>query len=188
MQVGLQFRRISRLLSHTARHKSLHAAPLFLLRARRLNNPRAFCQAAVDSLKAFFPSASAEQLNVRACYLLGHVVAAVSNVLSGSPGSAPGDASGTAFSNSSPVQSGSPGAGPMNPTFLTDGGSASPGQVAPSQTTLQNNLDSLNDLSAPASANLQLLTSNRSTLLQALSNIEKTLENVGTANVQNLKS
>jgi hypothetical protein len=46
----------------------------------------------------------------------------------------------------------------------------------------------MNDLSDIGSTELQMLMTNYSTLLQALSNIEKTIQDMRDANVQNLKS
>jgi hypothetical protein len=53
---------------------------------------------------------------------------------------------------------------------------------------LQDDLDSMNDLSDMGSTELQMLMTNYSTLLQALSNIEKTIQDMEDANLQYLKS
>jgi hypothetical protein len=77
MQAGVQFGRISRLLSAGAKRKALQAAPQFLWRARTLRDPRYLYQAAVDALKPGFPSASGRELDVLAYYLLGRLAVAL---------------------------------------------------------------------------------------------------------------
>src|SRR6266851_7489334 len=81
MQAVMQFRRISGLLSHSAKRKALQAAPRLLWGARTHLNPRGWHQAAIDALKPDFPSASGHELDVVAFYLLARVTVALSDVL-----------------------------------------------------------------------------------------------------------
>jgi len=73
METTLQITRISRLLGYSAKRKVLQAGPLFLRRAHTLCGPSELWRAAVDILRPRFPSASAQEVDVLAFYLVAKV-------------------------------------------------------------------------------------------------------------------
>ena len=73
-------------------------------------------------------------------------------------------------------------------TSLNRTGAISTAQLHQIQNLLQNNLDSENEISEMGSMQLQMLMDARAKLLQAASNIEKSMSDTDTAIVGNIKN
>jgi hypothetical protein len=87
MQVWQEYQRISRLLAFSVKMRVGLAVPLYLKRARILQDPTSLCTAALDVLRPYFSYATPQQLDVLAFYLLGAIVASQSE--SGQHGTKP---------------------------------------------------------------------------------------------------